>query len=123
MRKSYATYQMNSMFRKLAIGVVVSLLAANVHGGDLIDVWVLLTEPPLASGTGNPKSVERQQEAVLTQLQALGAIELGRVARVHNAIAVSIDQAKLPEVRRLAGVRSVAPVRDIRRDPPGPPDR
>ena len=112
---------MNDMFRKLAIGAVVSVLTATAHSGDRIDVWVLLTEPPVASGTSTPESVKKQQQAVMAELEALGAVELGRVSTARNAIAVSIDQAKLPEVKRLSGVRSVSPVRDIKRDPiPGP---
>ncbi len=125
MRKSYASCLMNHMFRKLAIGAVVSVLTATAHSGDRIDIWVLLTEPPVASGTSTPESVKKQQQAVMAELQALGAVELGRVSTARNAIAVSIDQAKLPEVKRLSGVRSVSPVRDITRDPvpPRPPVR
>jgi len=113
------------MLRKLATGAVVSILTATAHGGDRIDVWVLLTEPPIASGTSTPESVTQQQQAVMAALKALGAVELGRVSMARNAIAVSIDEAKLPEVKRLSGVRSVSPVRDIMRDPvpPTPPVR
>ena len=111
---------MNDMFRKLAIGAVVSVLTATAHSGDRIDIWVSLTEPPVASGTSTPESVKKQQEAVMVELQALGAVELGRVSTVRNAIAVSIPKIKLPEVKQLAGVRSVSPVRDIQRDPPSP---
>ena len=110
---------MNEMLRKLAIGAVVSVLTATAHGGDRVDVWVLLTEPPIASGT-TPESVKQQQQAVMVELKALGAVELGRVSTARNAIAVSIDQAKLPEVKRLSGVRSVSPVRHITRDPVPP---
>lgn len=108
------------MLRKLAMGAVVSVLTATVHGGDRVDVWVLLTEPPIASGTSTPEAVKKQQQAVMAELQALGAVELGRVSTARNAIAVSIDQARLPEVKRLSGVRSVTPVRDITRDPVPP---
>jgi hypothetical protein len=125
MRKSYATYLMNELLRKLAIGAVVSVLTATAHSGDRVDVWVLLTEPPIASGTSTPEAVKQQQQAVMAELKALGAVELGRVSTARNAIAVSIDQDKLPEVKRLSGVRSVSLVRDIRRDPvpPRPPVR
>jgi hypothetical protein len=125
MRKSYATYLMNELLRKLAIGAVVSVLTTTAHSGDRVDVWVLLTEPPIASGTSTPEAVKQQQQAVMAELKALGAVELGRVSTARNAIAVSIDQDKLPEVKRLSGVRSVSPVRDIWRDPvpPRPPVR
>ena len=123
MRKSYAICLMNDMFRKLAIGAVVSVLTATAHSGDRIDIWVSLTEPPVASGTSTPESVKKQQQAVMVELQALGAVELGRVSTVRNAIAVSIPKIKLPVVKQLAGVRSVSPVRDIQRDPPVSPVR
>ena len=76
---------MNDMFRKLAVGVVVSVLTATAHSGDRIDVWVLLTEPPVASGTSTPESVKKQQQAVMAELEALGAVELGRVSTALNA--------------------------------------
>jgi len=117
MRRSHAICLMNDMFRKLAIGAVVFALTATAHSGDRIDIWVLLTEPPVASGS-TLESVKKQQQAVMVELQALGAVELGRVSTVRNAIAVSIPQSKLPELKQLAGVHSVSPVRDIRRDPP-----
>ena len=111
---------MSDMFRKLAIGAVVSVLTATAHSGGRIDIWVSLTEPPVASGISTPESVKKQQQAVMAMLEALGAIELGRVSTVRNAIAVSIPKSKLPEVKQLAGVRSVSPVRDFQRDPPSP---
>ena len=121
-RKSYATGLMNERLRKLAIGAVVSLLTATAQGGDRVDVWILLTEPPIASGS-TPQSVKQQQQAVMTELKALGAVELGRVSQARNALAVSIPKSKLPKVQQLAGVRSVSPVRDIQRDPPASPVR
>ena len=115
---------MNETFRKLAtIGGVLTVLAATAQGGDRVDVWVLLTEPPVASATASLEKIKQQQETVAVQLKELGAVELGRVTTARNAIAVSIDPAKLPEVKRLSGVRSVSPVRDIQRDPPVPPVR
>ena len=119
--KSYATCSMNDMLRKVVLGVVMSVVTAAARGGDRIDVWVLLTEPPIASGTSTADSIKQQQQAVMAELHALGAVELGRVSTARNAIAVSIDEAKLPEVKRLPGVRSVSPVRHVRRDPVPPP--
>jgi len=114
---------MNEMLRKVALGVVMTVLSTTAHSGDRVDVWVLLTEPPTSSGITTPEKVKQQQQAVMVQLKELGAVELGRVSTVRNAIAISIDQAKLPEVKQLSGVRSVSPVRDIQRGPPGPPVR
>jgi hypothetical protein len=111
---------MNEMLRNLALGAMVSMLTATVHSVDRIDVWVLLTEPPTASGITTPERVKQQQQRVMAQLQELGAVELGRVSTARNAIAVSIERALLPQVKQLAGVRSVSPVHDIQRDPPAP---
>ena len=111
---------MIQMVRKLVLTAMVSILTAVAHAGDKVDVWVLLTEPPTASGITTPEKVRQQQQAVMAQLKELGAVELGRVSTARNAIAVSIDRAKLPEVKQLSGVRSVSPVRDIQRDPPAP---
>jgi subtilisin family serine protease len=55
-------------------------------------------------------SVLAQQAAVGGRLASLGAKELGRVQIAHNAIAVRIDAARLPEVRTLPGVSRVRPV-------------
>lgn len=98
------------------------MLTATAHGGDKVDVWVLLTEPPIVSGS-TPEAVKAQQQAVMAELQALGAVELGRVTTARNAIAVSIPKSRLPEAKQIAGVRSVSPVRDIPRDPPVSPIR
>jgi len=109
------------MIRKFSMGALISVLAAVAHGADKMDVWVLLTKPPLAADANASEAIRKQQQSVLTQLHALGAVELGRVSVARNAIAVSIDPARLPEVKRIAGVRSVSPVRHIERDPPAPP--
>lgn len=55
-------------------------------------------------------SVMAQQAATAARLSALGATELGRVQVAHNAIAVTIDAALLPELARLPGVLRVRPV-------------
>ena len=111
---------MIAMIRKLVLGAMVSILTAVGHAGDKVDVWVLLSEPPTASGITTPEKVRQQQQAVMAQLKELGAVELARVGTTRNAIAVSIDRSKLPEVKQLSGARSVSPVRDIQRDPPAP---
>ncbi len=58
----------------------------------------------------------------MAELRALGATELARVALANNALAVIIDSSRLPEAKRISGVRSVSPVRNIEREPP-PPSR
>ena len=54
--------------------------------------------------------VLQQQASVGSRLSALGARELGRVQIAHNAIAVRIDAARLPELRTMPGVLRVRPV-------------
>lgn len=55
-------------------------------------------------------TVQAQQSATADRMSALGARELGRVQVSLNAIAVSIDAARLAELAKLPGVRSVRPV-------------
>jgi len=114
---------MKKMLRTLTVGAAMSVLSATAQSGPRVEVWVVLTEPPSSSATGNVEAVKKQQQAVLGDLKALGAVELGRVSVIRNAIAVAIDEAKLPEVKQLSGVRSVSPVRNIERDPPVQPAR
>lgn len=111
------------MMRRVAAGLAMVALAFTARGADKIDVWVQLSEPPLASNASDRQAIQKQQEAVRARLQALGAVELGGVSRALNALAVSIDPGKLPDVKRIPGVRSVAPVQHIERDPPTPPVR
>lgn len=114
---------MARMVRNLALATVFSVMAATAHSADKVNVWVQLSEPALASRASEPDAIQKQQHEVLAQLQALGAVELGRVRHALNALAVSIDPSKLPEVKRIPGVRSVSPVKHIERDPPAPPVR
>lgn len=78
------------------------------------EVWVTLVP---SSG-----DIKQQQDTVMSQLRALGATERARVVHARNALAVSIDPAKLDEARRIPGVRSIAPVQHVEREPrPVPP--
>lgn len=54
--------------------------------------------------------LQAQQAAASQQLASLGAVELGRVAVAHNAIAVRVDASLLKQLAALPGVRSVRPV-------------
>ena len=55
-------------------------------------------------------SVMAQQAATADRMSALGAKELGRVQVAHNAIAVTIDAARLPDLAKMPGVVRVRPV-------------
>ena len=96
-----------------------------MSAAEKVEVWVVLTEAPVAvAPKGQLDVVKRQQDTVMAQLKALGATELARVTTSNNALAVAIDPARLSDVRRIAGVRSVSPIQHIEREPlPTPPVR
>jgi hypothetical protein len=80
-----------------------------------VEVWVVLSEPALATlprdatdqRTALRQRIVLQQNAVMAQLVALGAIETARVQRARNAIAVRLPPAAIEEARRIAGVVGV----------------
>jgi hypothetical protein len=89
-------------------------------GGASTDVWVELSLPPAGRQehrTPHERILE-QQARVMSQLHQLGAIELGRVQLLRNALAVRLPCAQLDAARRLPGVRRLRPVRDVPRPPP-----
>jgi hypothetical protein len=110
---------MMRMLRALAIGTVF-VPATAAFGGEQVEVWVVLSEPPVAGSptAGQLERVQRQQDQVMAELRALGATEVARVALANNALAITIDSSKLPEAKRISGVRSVSRVRNIEREPP-----
>lgn len=98
--------------------VVVGGSPGSVSSGR-VQVWVDLTVLPLASAhavfPGSRAAlahlVDRQQSALTQQLEELGAVEVGRVRIVRNAIAIEVDASQLNRIRALPGVRSVSLVR------------
>lgn len=94
-----------------------------------VEVWVVLSLPELASlprqacaeREALQRRVQAQQDQVMAALCALGAVELGRVQVLRNALVVRVPQAQLAAARRLPGVRSVSAVRDSQRGPVPPP--
>ena len=87
---------------------------------DAVDVWVDLSEPELASlprqrgaeHAALAQRVARQQATVMAALAELRGIELGRVQRLRNAIAVRLPRQALAQARRIAGVRHIRPIQD-----------
>jgi subtilisin family serine protease len=93
-----------------------------------IDVWVALADPSLGEASGpNAKraaralagqqrtysaALESRQQALVTQIEALGGRAIARVRKAHNALAVHIAASRLQELSALPGVRAVRPVRD-----------
>lgn len=82
--------------------------------------WVELSEPPVGAATPpggrapDRERVLRQQDAVMARLADLGAIELGRVAVLRNALAVRMPASAAQAARDLAGVTAVRVTRDMR---------
>jgi minor extracellular serine protease Vpr len=56
------------------------------------------------------QAIAASQAGLSSQLSALGAKELARVYKAHNAIAVRIDASQLKQVAALQGVAKVRPV-------------
>jgi hypothetical protein len=110
------------------------------RGKGSVDVVIELTEPPLASrdvtkptasnepadaaaarraAAAQSRRIQRQQDRVINVLRRppIGAVEIYRVRRALNAIAVRVDPARLADIRKLADVKSVRPLVDERPHP------
>lgn len=94
-----------------------------------VQVVVRLSDPPLAqalamnakrSGGGMTlaqrqaymASLKSKQDALMSQIRALGGQELGRVGKAYSAVVISADASKLPQIARLPGVSALRPVVD-----------
>jgi hypothetical protein len=58
----------------------------------------------------------RKQDALMGQIRSLGGRELGRMSKALNAVFVSVDAARIPEIKALPGVLSVRRLIDYRID-------
>ncbi len=102
---------------------------AILRNGNQVEVWVKLADPPLVTVNGaNAKKaggklnggqqrdyvrqIHQKQDALMTQIRNMGGVELARVAKSYNAIAVSIPAAKAVALSALSGVVSVQGVRN-----------
>jgi subtilisin family serine protease len=94
-----------------------------------VQVGIKLQNPPLVVAVGvNAKQngiamtaaqqiaylaqIKQQQDAVMAQVAALGGVELGRVSKAHNALAVSVDASTLRAIHGISGVLAVRPLAD-----------
>ena len=104
------------MYASLIASIV--LAAAQVLPGSpqMIEVWVVLSEPALASlprdaapgaRTELRQRIKRQQDDIMKQLAALGAVESARVQAVRNAIAVTLPPDAIESAKKISGVISV----------------
>jgi minor extracellular serine protease Vpr len=57
--------------------------------------------------------IKQQQDQVMAQVAAQGGVEIVRVSKAHNAVAVGIDASKLSALRKIAAVTAIRPVIDI----------
>jgi subtilisin family serine protease len=56
--------------------------------------------------------LKQEQDAVMAQVSALGGVELGRVSKAHNALAVTVDAGALQAIHGISGVAAVRPLAD-----------
>jgi hypothetical protein len=83
-----------------------------------IEVWVDLAPPAVAmlppaastSRSARTQAVKVSQDVLASNLNAIGAIERGRVRLVRNALVVDVDASMLDHIRRMPGVLAVTPV-------------
>jgi subtilisin family serine protease len=95
-----------------------------------IQAAIKLSDPPLVVAVGaNAKQngtkmtaaqqraylvyLKQKQNAVMSQVAALGGVEIARVSKAHNALLVSIDASKTQAVKSIGGVVAVRPVPDF----------
>jgi minor extracellular serine protease Vpr len=94
-------------------------------------VTVSLASKPLALIAGNKRSgslwsrnrqrnylarLRAEQDAAMAAIAALGGVELARVSKAHNALVVSIDAKKIPDLAKVSGVTGVRRLIDYRMD-------
>lgn len=85
---------------------------------ELVEVWVVLSEPALATLPRDAneqrnalrRRLARQQDDVMAQLAALGAVETARVQYARNALAVRLPSGAIDRARTLEGVTAIHPV-------------
>ena len=81
----------------------------------LVEVWVVLSEPALATMPRDAneqrnalhRRILQQQDDVMAQLAALGAVEIARVRQTRNAIAVGLPPAAIESAKKIDGVTAV----------------
>jgi len=94
-----------------------------------VQLAIKLQDPPLVVAVGaNAKQngiamtadqqraylaqLKQKQDAAMSQVRALGGVELGRVSKGHNALMVSIDARQLQALHGIGGVIAVRPMSD-----------
>ncbi|MBK9684748.1 MAG: hypothetical protein IPO59_16225 [Betaproteobacteria bacterium] len=97
-----------------------------------VTMAVRMTDPPLIQALGaNAKQfgssmtmaqrqahmakLQSKQTALMAQIGALGGVELARVGKAYNALIVSVDASKLPQIARLPGVAAMHEVTNFQK--------
>jgi len=96
---------------------------SGVASNQVVEVWVVLSEPALASLPRDAKEeraalrerIITQQNNVVAQLVALGATQSGRIQHTENAVAIRLPAAAIESVKKIDGVIAVRPVSDRNR--------
>ncbi|WP_341891826.1 hypothetical protein [Variovorax sp. YR752] len=119
---------MKTPLRTPSLHIPASLIAVLLHAsataGPTVEVWLDLSEPPpglQADASGATERIARlraQQDDIAARLPVLGAVELARVQRVGNSIAVRVDADRISDLQTLPGVKRVRPARTLH--PPKP---
>lgn len=99
----------------LIAGAALLLMHDLPLAADDVEVWVVLSEPALATLPRDANEqrkalrqrIVRQQDDVTAQLAALGAIELARVQQARNAIAVRLPSAAIESAKKIPGVTAI----------------
>jgi hypothetical protein len=104
------------MYTSFIASLVLAAAQVAMGSPQTVEVWVVLSEPALASlprdAPANERAelqrrIKRQQDDIMAQLAALGAVESARVQRVRNAIAVRLPPAAIESAKKIQGVISV----------------
>ncbi len=119
-RRSIALIGLNTCVMILSL-YGPAMPAAAAH--DTIEVWVVLSEPALATLPRDAteqraalrQRIVMQQNEVMAQLAALGATESGRTQQVRNALAVRLPTAAIPSVKKISDVTEVRAVNNRNR--------
>jgi len=96
---------------------------SGVASNQVVEVWVVLSEPALASLPRDAKEeraalrerIITQQNNVVVLLVALGATPSGRIQHTENAVAIRLPAAAIESVKKIDGVIAVRPVSDRNR--------
>ena len=104
------------LYTSLIASAVFAAAQVVLGSPQTVEVWVVLSEPALASLPRDAaaseraellRRIERQQDDIMKQLATLGAVESARVQRVRNAIAVRIPPAAIDGAKKIKGVIGV----------------